>query len=97
MSGGKGPPLTPLTPRRQARRRALGAALQHTLAAHGLTQDAAGGRGGHDRQMLSHIITGANSPRLDNLWDIADGLGVPLSTLILAAEKRLTDGRGTGD
>jgi transcriptional regulator with XRE-family HTH domain len=86
--------VTGQSSRRRACRAAFGAALRDLLTDRNLRQHQAADLAGLVRETISHTVNASHVPNLDTVWAIADGLGVPLSTLIAAAEKRLADGRG---
>jgi transcriptional regulator with XRE-family HTH domain len=65
-----------------ARRRAIGACIRDTRLYVNLTQQQLAERAGMDRQAINRIEQGHQSPILDNLLRIAEGLGVPLADLV---------------
>jgi transcriptional regulator with XRE-family HTH domain len=69
----------------QVRRSALGSRLRQLRAARNLSQEALARRAGMDRSFYSNIETGAVSPRVDRLWDIAAALHVPITELFREA------------
>lgn len=74
----------PLTPRpahvRERRERFGDVVREHRLAA-GLSQEALAERCGVDRKSISRMETGAFSPRLDSVFNVADALNIPVSDL----------------
>ena len=66
---------------RYAARSALGSRLRQLRAARNLSQEALARRAGMDRSFYSNIETGAVSPRVDRLWDIAAALHVPITAI----------------
>ncbi|MFI6883771.1 helix-turn-helix transcriptional regulator [Streptosporangium canum] len=67
----------PLPPRLAELRRQLGARLREIRERQRLTQEQLGERAGVDRKTINRIENGLYSPRLDNLFHIADALDVP--------------------
>lgn len=63
------------------RRATLGSRLRQLRAARNLSQEAVARRAGMDRSFYTRIETGALSPRVDRLWDIAAVFGVPVAEL----------------
>jgi putative transcriptional regulator len=85
LPGGYGEPASvPPTPRpdhvRERRERFGDVVREHRLAA-GLSQEALAERCGVDRKSISRMETGAFSPRLDNVFNVAEALDIPVSEL----------------
>ena len=74
----------PPTPRpdhvRERRERFGDVVREHRLAA-GLSQEALAERCGVDRKSISRMETGAFSPRLDSVFNVAEALDIPVSEL----------------
>lgn len=76
-------PSDPLPDWVPTRRRAIGAAIRSARLRRNLTQEQLAERaGGLDRKTISRIENGHMSPIIDHLLLIADGLDVPLATLV---------------
>jgi putative transcriptional regulator len=68
---------------------------EHRLAA-GLSQEALAERCGVDRKSISRMETGAFSPRLDSVFNVAEALNIPVSELFEVIGQGRTDrGRGS--
>ncbi len=65
-----------------ARRRALGDNLRAARKAAKLSQEALAELAGLDRQAINRIEQGHQAALVDNLFRIADALGVPLADLV---------------
>jgi transcriptional regulator with XRE-family HTH domain len=68
-----------------AYRRHVGDRLRTLRARAGLTQQALAERAGLDKQAVSLIENGHQSPRLDTLWRLARALDVPVTELVTDA------------
>ncbi|MFJ8146538.1 helix-turn-helix domain-containing protein [Streptomyces sp. NPDC096048] len=65
-----------------ARRRLVGDRIRATRRDQKLTQEMLAELAGLDRQAINRIEQAHASPLLDNLFRIADALGVPLADLV---------------
>jgi putative transcriptional regulator len=63
------------------RREAFGDAVRERRVAAGLSQEALAERCGVDRKSISRMETGAFSPRLDSVFNVAEALEIPVSEL----------------
>ena len=63
------------------RREAFGGVVREARLARGLSQEALAERCGLDRKSISRMETGAFSPRLDNVFNLAAALEIPVSEL----------------
>jgi transcriptional regulator with XRE-family HTH domain len=64
------------------RRRIVGDRIRDARLHANLTQEKLAELAGMDRQTINRIEQGHASPRLDNLFRIADALNVPLADLV---------------
>lgn len=64
------------------RRAALGSRLRALRVAAGMTQEQLATKCSLDRKTINRVEAGHHSVRLDNLWALADALGVPASALV---------------
>ncbi len=68
---------------------------EYRLAA-GLSQEALAERCGVDRKSISRMETGAFSPRLDSVFNVAEALDIPVSELFeVLGKPRNARSRGT--
>lgn len=74
------------------RRAAFGGVVREARLARGLSQEALAERCGVDRKSISRMETGAFSPRLDNVFNVAAALDIPVSELFEAIGKGGTPG-----
>jgi len=74
-------PPKPRPPHVQERRLRFGEAVRERRLAAGLSQEELAERCGIDRKSISRMETGTFSPRLDNVWTVAEALDVPLAVL----------------
>lgn len=72
----------------QARPEMLGAAIREIRARRGFSQENVAVRGGLHRNYVGAIERGEVTPTLKVLIKLANGLGVPLSALIVLCEAR---------
>jgi transcriptional regulator with XRE-family HTH domain len=79
-------PTSAAHPQTVDRALAFGQAVQARRKALRLTQERLAQRVGVDRQSINRWENGAHSPSLHQLLRLSDGLGVPLSQLLAAAE-----------
>jgi transcriptional regulator with XRE-family HTH domain len=63
------------------RREAFGDSVRERRLAAGLSQEALAERCGVDRKSISRMETGAFSPRLDSVFNVAEALDIPVSEL----------------
>ena len=63
------------------RREAFGLVVRERRLAAGLSQEALAERCGIDRKSISRMETGAFSPRLDSVFNVAAALHIPVSEL----------------
>lgn len=63
------------------RRRAFGARVRERRLELGLSQEALALKAGIDRTYMGGVERGERNPALDNIWRIADALGVAPSDL----------------
>ena len=63
------------------RREAFGDVVRERRLAAGLSQEALAERCGVDRKSISRMETGAFSPRLDSVFNVAEALDIPVSEL----------------
>jgi putative transcriptional regulator len=63
------------------RREAFGHVVRERRLAAGLSQEALAERCGVDRKSISRMETGAFSPRLDSVFNVAAALRIPVSEL----------------
>ncbi|MFI9589773.1 helix-turn-helix transcriptional regulator [Nonomuraea sp. NPDC052265] len=71
----------PLTPRLAELRRQFGTRLRELRERRGLTQEQLGELAGVDRKTINRIENGMYSPHLDNVFQIADALRLPVRDL----------------
>jgi transcriptional regulator with XRE-family HTH domain len=78
-----------MSPRRETAqfRRALGSAVLQRRRAQGLSQEDLGEVAGVDRTYVSGLESGKRNPTLETLLRLCGALDVPLSELILEAER----------
>jgi DNA-binding XRE family transcriptional regulator len=69
---------------RRLRRQAFGDAVRRVRG--DASQEALGERAEWSRQAVNRLENGHSSSLLDDLWRLADGLGVPLSAVVQEAE-----------
>jgi putative transcriptional regulator len=80
---------------RERRERFGDVVREHRLAA-GLSQEALAERCGVDRKSISRMETGAFSPRLDSVFNVAEALNIPVSELFeVIGQSRGDRGRGS--
>ncbi|GAA4593251.1 hypothetical protein GCM10023194_57120 [Planotetraspora phitsanulokensis] len=65
-----------IPPRLAELRRQFGLRLREIREEHDLTQERLGELAGLDRKTINRIENGMYSPRLDNIFQIADALGI---------------------
>ncbi len=65
-----------------AYRRHVGDRMRDTRQRVGFTQQALAERAGLDKQAVSLIENGHQSPRLDTLWHLARAMGVSVAELV---------------
>lgn len=75
------------------RHRALGDAIRSLRQARDLTQEALADRTGLTANYVGDCERGERNPSVRALWQLADGLGVPVSELMREAEKHGANGR----
>lgn len=75
-------PGKPVSPRAARRRRAFGQRVRRLRAEVGLSQEALAHRAGLDRTYVGSVERGERNISLDNIWLLADTLGVRPSQLI---------------
>lgn len=63
------------------RRERFGDVVRERRLAAGLSQEALAERCGVDRKSISRMETGAFSPRLDSVFNVAEALDIPVSEL----------------
>ncbi|MFF5211069.1 helix-turn-helix transcriptional regulator [Streptosporangium sp. NPDC000396] len=71
----------PLPPRLAELRRQFGTRLREVREQQGLSQEKLGELAEVDRKTINRIENGVYSPLLDNVFQIADALGVPAKEL----------------
>ncbi|WP_326822845.1 helix-turn-helix transcriptional regulator [Streptosporangium sp. NBC_01756] len=71
----------PIPPRLAELRRQFGLRLRDVREDHGLTQERLGELAEVDRKTINRIENGMYSPRLDNIFQIADALDIPIKEL----------------
>ena len=71
----------PVPPRIAELRRQFGTRLREVRERQGITQEKLGERADVDRKTINRIENGMYSPRLDNVFQIADALDVPVTEL----------------
>ena len=67
----------------------LGETIREMRREKGISQEVLSGLSGIARSHLSMIETGTTSINMDTIWKIADAIGVPLSEIIVRAEKKM--------
>lgn len=72
------------------RHRALGTAIRALREARGLSQETLGDQAGLSANYIGDCERGERNASVRAIWQIADGLGVPASELLRAAEKGRT-------
>ena len=77
------------------RRAIFGDVVREQRLAAGLSQEALAERCGVDRKSISRMETGAFSPRLDSVFNVAEALNIPVSELFEALGQRRR-GRDSG-
>jgi transcriptional regulator with XRE-family HTH domain len=70
-------------------RKALGAAVRELRARRGFSQDQLGLRGRLHRNYVGAIERGEINPTLRVMLKLCDGLGIPLTELVLVYERQL--------
>jgi transcriptional regulator with XRE-family HTH domain len=76
--------VAPPRDRTLARRIALGQRIRDYRAARGLSQEALADACGLHRTYVGGIERGERNPSFDNIWKIADALGVDAGDLVRA-------------
>ena len=67
----------------------LGETIREMRREKGISQEVLSGLSGIARSHLSMIETGTTSINMETIWKIADAIGVPLSEIIVRAEKKM--------
>jgi putative transcriptional regulator len=83
-SAGSKPAAVPASPRPdhvRERREQFGDMVRERRLAAGLSQEALAERCGIDRKSISRMETGAFSPRLDSVFNVAEALNIPVGEL----------------
>lgn len=79
------------------RRELFGDVVREYRLAAGLSQEALAERCGVDRKSISRMETGAFSPRLDSVFNVAEALDIPVSELFeVLGRPRNPRSRGSG-
>ncbi|SFJ98517.1 putative transcriptional regulator [Streptosporangium canum] len=71
----------PIPPRLAELRRQFGLRLRDVRESQGLSQERLGELAEVDRKTINRIENGMYSPRLDNVFQIADALNIPIKEL----------------
>ncbi|MEU8205561.1 helix-turn-helix transcriptional regulator [Streptosporangium sp. NPDC049046] len=74
----------PITPRLAELRRQFGLRLRDVRESQGLSQERLGELAEVDRKTINRIENGMYSPRLDNIFQIADALDISIKELFAA-------------
>ncbi|WP_211263987.1 helix-turn-helix transcriptional regulator [Streptosporangium amethystogenes] len=74
----------PITPRLAELRRQFGLRLRDVREGQGLSQERLGELADVDRKTINRIENGMYSPRLDNIFQIADALDISIKELFTA-------------
>ncbi len=74
-------------------RSAFGRALRHWRLERGMSQERLAEEAGIHRTYAGDVERGARNVSIDNMFRIAQGLGMPLSDLIKTAERELRKAR----
>ncbi|WP_440072689.1 helix-turn-helix transcriptional regulator [Streptosporangium sp. OZ121] len=76
---------TPINPRLAELRRQFGLRLRDIREGQGLSQERLGELADVDRKTINRIENGMYSPRLDNVFQIADALDIPIRELFTSS------------
>ena len=87
-------PPSPRTDHVRERRERFGDVVREHRVAAGLSQEALAERCGVDRKSISRMETGAFSPRLDSVFNVAEALNIPMSELFDVVRRDTSDRPG---